>query len=245
MLASTKEMRSYDIQATDGRIGGVEDFYFDDQDWVVRYLVVDTGHWLPGRLVLIAPEKIGEPDHPAERLPVHLTRERIENSPSIQKHLPVSRQAELDLAKYYGWAAYWDVGTLEPQVSRSVAAEGTAHEKERMEDIRQSSLRSCREVTNYHIHADDGEIGHVEDFIVQTDDWGIRYLVVDTRNWWPGKKVLIVPTWITRVAWSERLVYVRLSREDIKNGPEYDPRTPISEQYEQAFREHHGESRET
>lgn len=96
-----------------------------------------------------------------------------------------------------------------------------------------------QEVTGYPIQAADGEIGHVEDFVLDDETWTIRYLIVDTRNWWPGKKVLVSPRWIERVSWSERKVFVNLPREIIKQSPEFTEDSLITRDYETALHRHY------
>jgi uncharacterized protein YrrD len=242
MLRSLKELYGYALQATDGEIGTVEEFYFDDEKWAVRYLVANAGSWLTGRLVLISPLALGEPDWGSQRLPVKLTREQIRNSPDIDTAKPISRQHEIDYYQYYGWPYYWagaetwGVSPLPlaapppppPAEKASGQAPGDTH------------LRSSREVEGYHIQARDGEIGHAEDFIVDDETWRLRYLVVDTRNWWPGKKVLVAPEWISGISWEEALVRVDLTREAIKAGPEFDPGQPINREYEARLYDYYG-----
>lgn len=101
MLRNVKEMKGYTIHATDGDIGDVSDFYFDDHDWVVRYLVVDTGNWLTGWRVLIAPFAFREADWRTEKILVSLTRDQVRNSPDVDTAKPISRQHEIEFAQYY------------------------------------------------------------------------------------------------------------------------------------------------
>ena len=107
MSRSIKQLCGVKLHASDGEIGHVKDFYFDDQKWVVRYVVVDTGPWLLGRLVLIAPHAFSSLDQAGAFLAVNLTRQQIENSPPIESHKPVSRQYEEEYFRYYGWPSYW------------------------------------------------------------------------------------------------------------------------------------------
>ncbi len=233
MLRSIKELHGYNILATDGEIGHTHTFYFDDLAWIVRYLVVDTGTWLPGRRVLIAPLALGQPDWITHVMPVNLTRDQVENSPPIDLDLPVSRQMEERLHEYYGWPPYWHSGTA------ALAAAKAAREGQKPPPG-DPHLRSTREVIGYHIQATDGEIGHVEDFVGDVQDWTLRYMVVDTRNWLPGRKVLVAPTWIERVNWAQEKVHVDLGRETIKNSPEYDPSAPINREYEAQLYDYYG-----
>jgi stress response protein YsnF len=244
MLRSTKDLRGYAIRATDGDIGKVHEFLFDDLAWIVRYLVVDTGNWLPGRQVLLWPGILGQPDWGTQSLPVGLTKEQVEHSPHISSDEPVSRQMETDLHTYYGWTPYWRGGLPVFGLGAAAAAEMIAHTaEEKDEEEEQESdphLRSTREVIGYHIQARDGEIGHVEDFVIYDESWFIRYLVINTRNWLPGRKVLVAPAWAEQVNWVERKVYVDLGRETIKNSPEFDPSMPINREYEVRLYDYYG-----
>jgi hypothetical protein len=236
MLRSVKDLRGYIIGAIDGEIGQVHELYFDDQSWIVRYLVVDTGTWLPGRRVLLSPMALGQPDWETHVLPVGLTKEQVENSPPIAVDKPVSRQMESDLHAYYGWRPYWSGPA--PVAAQAVAA---AEAKRRATgEWADPHLRSTREVIGYHIEASDGEIGHVEDLIVDDEAWILRYLVIDTRNWLPGKKVLVAPAWTKAVDWAQRRVHVDLSRETIENGPTYDPAAPVNREYELQLYDYYG-----
>jgi len=242
MQKSVKDLKGYAIGATDGDIGQLDDFYFDDAAWTIRYLVADTGNWLLGRKVLISPIALGKADLSAERLNVTLTKKQVEDSPSIDTDKPVSRQHEAYYHDYYGYPYYWSGPYLWgpmyfPQLpdADQMTIEERRAEREEAGDLH---LRSATYVTGYHIEAADGEIGHVEDFIVDDETWEIRYMVVDTRNWLPGKKVLIAPRWIERVSWDDSKVYVNLSREAIESGPEYHP-DALNREYEEKLHNHY------
>ena len=234
MLRSINELTGYSILATDGEIGKVSEFYFDDANWTIRYLVADTGPWLFGRKVLISSLALGQPDWETHRFPVKLTREQVENSPNIELDKPVSGQLEI-LHEHYNWPYWWPQvphkGSIPtPKVETEVVrvAEGDPH------------LRSTDEVTGYHISAIDGEVGHVEDFIVDDETWVIQYMVVDTRNWLPGRKVLVAPLWTKSVKWSESKVHVDLRQETIENSPAYDPSAPVNRVYEERLYDFYG-----
>jgi hypothetical protein len=258
MLLSARDLRGYAIAATDGDIGGLDDLYFDDQNWTVRYLVVDTGTWLPGRRVLISPLSVRAVSRSDGRVAVRLTRDQVEHSPDLDTHRPVTRQYETDLVRHYGLDPYWlgplrwgavpyplaevPPGHLAPPVSteasEALAREGLhnvgdPHVEGLTEERGDGHLHSAREVIGYAIEATDGELGHVEDFLVDDRSWAIRYMVVDTVNWWPGKKVLVAPEWIGPVSWADSKVPVAMSREQIKNAPEYDPSRPVEREHEQ------------
>jgi len=238
MLISAKDFKNFKLRAKDGEdIGHAREFYFDDKYWTVRYLVADTGGWLTGRAVLISPYAL-EPVNAVERvLPVSLTKKQIEDSPSLETHEPVSRQFETHYYDYYGWPNYgfgsYAWGAY-PYLLRDQPYERSVDGVQDWDP----HLRSTRAVTGYNIQALDGEIGHVEDFVIDAETWSIRYLVVDTKNWWPGKRVLISPQWIERVSWVELMVYLSLSRERIKQAPEYRPEF-LNRDYETSLYHHY------
>lgn len=244
MRRSLKSLRGYTIVASDGEIGKIHEFLFDDHDWVLRYLVVDTGTWLPGRKVLLWPGVLGRPEWSAQALPVALTKSQVEDSPPIRVDEPVSRQKESDLHTYYGWPPYWRQRPPMSGPESGATDAALAAAKAEMAAMEAGSpdphLRSSREVIGYHIEARDGEIGHVEDLIVNDDDWLIQYLVVDTRNWLPGRKVLVSPTWAEEISWLERKVRVDLSKDTIENSPEFDPTEPVNRSYEERLYDYYG-----
>jgi uncharacterized protein YwbE len=245
MLTNATHLKGLAIQATDGEIGTVDQFYFDDQTWAIRYLTVETGGWLGGRQVLISPISVVNTDWQAKRLDVALTKKQVENSPDIDTHRPVSRQHEAEYFGYYGYPNYWGGPFLwGPAYYPTGLAVPTAASKKALADrIRRESkdshLRSGEVVTGYHVEATDGEIGHVQGFVMDDEAWAIRYIEVATRNWWPGKKVLVSPAWIQRVSWIDSMVFVGLSKEGIKAAPEFVESTPITRDYEKRLYRHY------
>jgi hypothetical protein len=222
MLKNTNALKGLVIRATDGDLGTVDEFYFDDETWAIRYLTVATGGWLGGRSVLISPRSIIRMDWQAKSLDVALTKKQVENSPDIDTHKPVSRQQEAIYLSHYDYPT-------------DVVAEMIRREAP------DSQLRSSEAVTGYYVDAVDGEIGHLEGFIVDDEAWVIRYIEVATRNWLPGKRVLVSPAWIERVSWEDTKVYVGLSRDAIRNGPEYvESSKPITREHEHRLYMHYG-----
>ena len=238
MLRSIKEINGYKISATDGNIGKVHDFFFDDEIWAIRYFVVDLGTWIPGRKVLLIPSVFGEAEWKTLTIPVRLTKDQIRQSPDMRTDIPVSRQEEIKLHEHYTWVPYWAA----PPPGVAPPVELLQDEKDAEKELQHADphLRSVREVTGYHIQASDGEIGHVEEFIVDDTDWFIRYMVIDTRNWLPGRKVLVSPGWIDQISWRESKVFVDLPKEMIKKSPEYDPSAPINREYEERLYDFYG-----
>ncbi len=251
MKRTIKNLMGFTMGATDGEIGKVKDFYFDDETWTIRYLVVETGNWLSNRKVLISPEALLHGDWANETFPVNLTKEQIEKSPDIDTDHPVSRQHEVDLYAHYPWTNYWGgglwaggIGTagmmmpvssapLEESVKSSTNAAGSEVDSD-------PHLRSAKSVQGYSIHALDDTIGDVEDFIVDDSNWTIHYLVVDTGNWFPGKKVTIAPDLIKDINWETSEVVVNASVDQVKNSPEYDASKQLSKEYETGLKNYYG-----
>jgi hypothetical protein len=254
MLRSVNHLETFVLGATDGEIGRVHSFLFDSRDWMVRYLVVDTGRWLPGRKVLIPPQVLGRPDTQDRLFRVDLTTEQVRNSPAIDPDVPISRQREIELHRHYGWTPYWS-----PAHGLAVAPEhysraATEHEtgapieapEERSSNATdrvwqpESSLHSTRQVRGYRLHATDGPLGHVADFIVSDENWVIRYLVVDTRTWRVGQRVLIAPEWVREIDWEKHEVWVEVDRQTIAGSPPYDPAAPVNREYEVQMYDYYG-----
>jgi uncharacterized protein YrrD len=216
------------IDALDGEIGSVHDLYFDDQTWSVRYLVVDTGRWLPGRKVLVVPEAIVKPWHHQPAIAVKLTTEQIRSSPDIDTAMPVSRVAEELLHRHYQWTPYWDstivpippMPPLPPALTVEEDRQEAGKTAESLVDVR---LRSANELGGYHVKAGNGEVGHVEDLLLDDDLSRILFLVVEVKGWLFGKKVLAGPSLISRVDWATSTVHVDANRQALKSAQEYNP----------------------
>jgi sporulation protein YlmC with PRC-barrel domain len=238
MLRSLMDLNGMTLHARDGDVGKVEDLYFDDESWGVRFLIVHTGRWLMGKRVLISPISVDKVDWLKKEVRTKLRMEQVENSPDVDTEMPVSRQEELKLHLYYDYPVYWGGSALwgnymDPTV---MALRTRLSEKDRREMEERiegdEHLRSAKEVRGYHIAAVDGEIGHVEDFLLEGETWALRYLVVDTRNWLPGRRVIVFPEWIEDVDWNERKVRVTLGREMIKSSPEFEGPRQVDREYE-------------
>lgn len=231
-----KDLRGDAIVARDGAIGSVDDVYFDDERWTVRYLVVDTGTWLSGRRVLISPACV-MPIEATKALRVALTREQIEQSPGVDLDPPISRSLEAAHARYFGYPYYWSGPYLWGTAGMPLATEWTepasvraAHVQEvadagrtpgAVQRAAESHVRSVREVVGYNLHATDGDVGRVEDFIVDDETWAIADLLVDTRSGLPGRKVLVAPGAVADVDWANREVKIRLIRDEVERAPAY------------------------
>ncbi|MGA2867457.1 MAG: PRC-barrel domain-containing protein [Verrucomicrobiota bacterium] len=225
MLRSVKQLYGDKLGASDGEIGRVKDFYFEDQNWVVRYLVADTGSWLSGRKVLISPHALGSLARAGKVLLVNLTRKQIEDSPSIESHKPVSRQYEEEYYRYYGWPYYWQGSGLwgmsgfpilelppRPLPGEPATASGRSESAD-------AHLRSTQAVNGYRIQASDGTIGHICDFMMDDQSWAIRQLVVKTGHRFSGKEVEIPTSKVGRISYEESTVFVNLTGEAVEQSP--------------------------
>jgi hypothetical protein len=223
-LKGTKELLGNSLAALDGDIGHLSDFYFDDNIWVIRYAVADTGDWLTGRLVLLSPHAFGKLDQREKTLHINLRKMQIQDSPSIESHKPVSRQYEVEYYRYYGWPAYWagdamwgmgGFPVLVPPLKDEIETQRMYYHRD------DKHLQSAREVTGYRIEAIDGKIGHVTGFLVDDRSWAIRELVVEAGHWYSGKEIRIPISKIERISYKESKVIVDLTRADIQNTAEH------------------------
>ncbi|MGI4950511.1 MAG: PRC-barrel domain containing protein [Janthinobacterium lividum] len=251
MLIAGSALKGYAIEASDGRIGTVKTFLFDDTTWKIRWLVVDTGYWLTDRQVLVHPSAIGLPDHERQHLPVNLTKAQVEASPDIEQDQPVTMQMQNHLYSYYGWDPYWGPdyygsglsGIGASGIGMPFFGQGAVVDTDTLQRGSEDGdphLRSMNAVRGYHIHATDGSIGHVENFLIDDMTWAIRYLIVDTRNWWPGAHVLISPYAVDSIGWSENQVRLNVSREMVKSSPPWDPVAVVEQLYEHRLHKHYG-----
>ena len=228
MLQSVKQLYGNKLGASDGEIGHVKDFYFDDQIWAVRYVVADTGAWLPGRKVLLAPHAFSRLDQSGKALVVNLTRKQIEESPAIETHKPVSRQYEEDYYRYYGWPYYWQGDGLWglsgfpilelPATPVPEPAVAFGPQLERVD----AHLRSTQAVNGYHLQASNGMMGHVCDFMMDPESWAIRRLVIKTGNRFSGKEVQIPTRSVDRISYPDSAVYVNLTTDAVEQSPTHD-----------------------
>jgi hypothetical protein len=256
-----KDLEDYTIGATDGVIGRVKDFYFDDDVWVIRYLVVETGDGEYRRKVLISPIGIGQPNWSEKIFPVAITRDQVKNSPDIDTEKPVSRQQEMGYLGYYGYGKYWGGGGLwgagfypdilqaglqdngsiidngGAQARKAALGDGSHAARNQHDD---PHLRSGNSIMRYYVHATDGDIGHVQGLLVDEKSWAIRYIIVNTSNWWLGHQVIVAPQWIDHVSWAESTVFTDLTRQTIKRSPPYDAAAPLNREQEAGVHVHYG-----
>jgi len=250
MLWDASSISGYAIEASDGRVGIVADLLIEDVDWSIRWLIVDTGNWLSGRKVLLPLSALGQPDPALRKFPVKLNMQQVKDSPDIDTNMPVSRQMESDVIDYYSGGPYWGDGLI--PMSNAIATplvaplyslrsnpndSGDAGASLKRND---PHLRSIAAMTGYHIHASDGEIGHVKDFLVEVDGWRIRYIMIDTNDWWPGEKVLISPFSVQEINWAERQIQLNVKRQQVKDAPPYNAVTTVDGAYNEKFLTYYG-----
>lgn len=245
MIRSIKDLEGHTVRATDGPVGEVSDFYFDDEQWVIRYLVVAIEDSHPRRKVLISPISITTPRWQDKSFDVSLTQHQVRQSPDVDTDKPVSRQHEMGYLGYYGYGNYWGGGGLwgaglYPDILQAGLAENLPAANGHAGRSSDPHLRSGNEFMRYYAHASDGDIGHVHGILIDEDTWAIRYLVLDTSNWWLGHQVLIAPTWIRFVSWTESTVSLALTREQIKGSPRYDAAATLGRPLESHLHTHYG-----
>jgi sporulation protein YlmC with PRC-barrel domain len=241
VLRRLRDYDGFEVWSREGRdLGRVEEFYFDEDRWTVRYIVVRTGSWLTGRSVLLSPMSIARLEWDRARIDFKLTDEQIKGAPDADLAQPISRRFETEYSGYYGiphyWAGsdLWGMWSTPMEVQPPATTEQRSSEQEMLEG---QHLRGVREVTGYHILATDGEIGHVEDFLVDDRSWKIRYLMIDTSNWIGGRTVLVAPEWASRIDWVDQKVHVDVTRAEVEQSPEYDPGADIDGKYEERLAE--------
>lgn len=212
------------MEATDGEIGEVKEFYFDDETWAVRYLIIETGNWLSNKKVLIAPHALQAPDWTNKNFPINLTKEQIKNSPDVDTDQPVSLRQEIEIYRHYAWERYGGSGFYEggsasvmnprPVIDEEIIIENNAADSHADYD---PHLRSTEQVSGYHIHATDGDIGHLKDFIIESETWKITDLVIDTHNWIGGHKVLVPVRHVQEIQWETFKIIIDISKKYLKD----------------------------
>lgn len=228
-------LRDVPIATTDGVIGRVDDFLFDDLTWQIRYVVAELDDASERQRVLLSPAAVKS--RAADRLTLNVTRQRVAESPPVDWDKPISRHYESALFDYYRWQPYWrppvmpgDVGSamMVPPLTRMQQKEAAAESTEAEVD---PHLRSFSEVCGYTIDATDGAVGHLDDLIVLDNDWRIHFLVVKTGIWFFGKSVVVPPAWIETIDWVTQHIRAQLSQDTVREAPEVDTllRQPATE----------------
>lgn len=242
MLRSLEELLGYKLWAKDGHMGKVHDFLFNDEDWRVRYMIVDTGPWIFGRQVLISLQALGQPVWASKSFPVDLIREQVKTSPDVDLAKPVSRQYEEKIYQHYRWPAYWRMNTALPGYPTLIPPPAFARQEETdNENDEDSHLRSTKELIDYQVRAVEGEVGKVTDFIVEDEDWQLHYMLVDISKWLEeDKQILVALAWINDIDVSRDEIAIDLTQEAIKFSPPFDPDLAVNRQYEEVLYDYHG-----
>lgn len=256
MLFAVSGLENCPVKASDGDVGAVKDFLFDDQTWTIRWIVVDASHWLPGRQVLIHPSAFAPLELPPKpalpmmspgdslELAVNLTKHEIEAGPHLGEDEPVTRDMEALLYDYYAWDPYWGPthfgGAALPNAEAPIVGDAAGREAELPPVDGAERVHSAASFKGYAVHALDGDIGHIENLLADDTKWEIRYLVIATRNWWPGKVVQLAPYAVKAVDWFGQRVAMNVSREQVRSAPEWDPAALADEASEDALHRHFG-----
>lgn len=212
MLRSLKDMEGCTVQAEDGVMGKVVNLLLEEDRWVTRFLVVLTGAYLHGRKVLVSPSALHEGDGATHRFHLASTLDQIRTHPG---------------------------DAPDKRLSRPPAFRGSAPGEDPERRDSELPLRSAQVIRGFQVRGKEDSVGHVEDFILDDKTWEIRYLVVDTRNWWSGKMVLVSPQWASGINWEASTLYFSLDRAQIRTCPEWDPATGISRAYEERLHHHY------
>ncbi len=256
MLRKLHSLKSFVVNGKNGKLGKVDDFYFDQEQFVVRYLVIDTGSWLEHEQTLISTHAIDNIDFDSSIIHVNLSSDELEDSPSIEKNEPISKSKEKALIEYFGWPDYWkkshssDSELIHAGITerkkllnfKTLQKEDEAKQKAKKVE---SNLRSLEEIRGYKIHAKDDKFGHLEDlFVEEEDSWIIRYLLIDTRNIMEGKLVIIAPEWIESINWFDKEIFIDKDKKEIEESPEYkEEKAPIDKSYEELLYDHYDEKK--
>ncbi len=243
MKYSLKDLKGYSLQATDGEKGKIKNFLFDDETWTIRYVEAELGSFLKEKRVLIPKEQLGQPQE-NKHFTVKLTIKSIENAPDLGYDLPVSRKHEQELFDYYGLVPYWpaNIGMFPGRESMYYPGQIIAPPKKvgKVEE-NDTHLRSFHEVKGYFIKAADDSFGHVEDLIIDDSDWQILYAIIDTKNLVPWSKQVMLPIeLIDEISFFDKEAKINLTKEAIKDAPEYNPEDSISAEYEKVLKDFYG-----
>jgi uncharacterized protein YrrD len=238
MLTSYSQLNGCHLHATDGDIGSCKDILFNEQDFVVRYLVADTNKWLPlSRQVVISPISISKLNPDGHEIQVTMSKEDIKNSPSIDDCQPISRQYETLLMKYYGYGYYWTGTGYWGEYSHPTdLVDQPDIEADNADLPEPNHLRSCDEVIDYEAETKNGHSGHIADFIIDSDTWAVTHCVVDTNNWLPGgKQHVINVNQIKKFTWASQQASFKLSSNEIEAAIVFDPERLNDPTYQQAL----------
>ncbi len=237
MLIALSQMVGSVVQGTDQRLGTLSNIVFDGQHWVVRYVVIDTSNWFPGHEIPLRPTELNDLQWGEHRVSAQLSKSQAELGPRTKFPDPMARQMQRELSQYYQLPIYWSV---DPIYAAAVPELHVSADQSSEIEKMQLDVRSGNEIHSYDIHATDGLFGTVHDLIVDDEFWVVRYVVVDTGHWLPGRKVIFATSWIDRISWTERALYVDLTKAQVESSPHYDPHQIVNRTYEENLYDYHG-----
>lgn len=238
MLRTITAVTECNISATDGPMGQICGAYFDDEAWVVRYLVIEAGSKGRRRNVMIPPIALGEPQWSERLLPVSMSKRQIMRSPGTDTQKPVSREHALNCLNYYAGLGYYESDAEYQRLRTTTVSQMSAGSGRGADD--DPHLRSTADVTTCRLDAADGDIGSVLGLLVDQKSWAIRFMIVNTGAWWHGHQVLIAPESIDDIHWADSHVVVDLKRQNVKESPAYDLHAPFNNQQGESTYRHYG-----
>lgn len=253
MYYLTTDLKSCNIRTADGEeLGTVKDFYFDEKFWAIRYFVVDTMKWLPGKKVVLSPITVDSINLNKEFIDLTESAEKVKNAPIKNEHTQISKHNEEELANYYGWPNYWTgvgpwggfstpseltVAHREEKLQRGVQADGDdLHQLRSVNDVK-------GELTGFNVEGTDEKIGNVSDFVIDQKTWQIKYFVVDTSKILAGDLVLLAKDWITEINWHDKKFFVNVTKELAEKAANFDSSTEITSEYEDNLYSNFGKSK--
>ncbi|MDQ0207815.1 PRC-barrel domain-containing protein [Alkalicoccobacillus murimartini] len=259
MFIQAKTLESFSMNATDGELGSIADLYFESNTFTLRYFVGDTRTWFFGGKVLLSPEAVTSIDAEKEHINVNETKEQIKNSPKPSEHEPVSRQYEAELRDHYGWKHYWGapiggvgagMGTpgaypaapgliIPPPVSNPQSDQGEYESEALSHQTNHNFLQSINDLRGYTIHAKNGEVGKVLDFMLNEHDWSINYIIVDVGGVFTREPVPLAAEWITDISWQDKTITVNVEKELIERAPNYELHEPFTREHEAELYSHY------
>jgi hypothetical protein len=217
MLLNVHTLCQYTILAKGGDIGNIDDFLFDEDTWKIRYLITDTSNGPSRRKVLLPAIALDQTNQVSRKIPIHLTKEQVNNCPSIDTNALMSRQIQSRLNEVYPVFMYW---AMSGYVSTSLPLAPVSNQQSQSEE-HNIAFRSVEDIGHCFIQAVDGDLGAIEEIVVDDESWSIRYIVANPTKWLLGRKFWVLPTWIETIDWEAQQVFLKISKEQLKNSPDY------------------------
>jgi uncharacterized protein YrrD len=227
MLYLLADLEKYTVNAADGYVGKVKDFYFDDRTWKLRFVVAETGIWLKNRKVLLPASAVKSVSTEDRHLNLDMSMYDVKNGPGIENELSLSPQTEIDYLSYYGYSFYRGVSDAHgfDKDAEAKRAEMFACVDLVRRTYGDRHLRSCTEMINYDIEASDNQVGYLQSMVFDEADWAITHLLVNTSNWWLGQQVLMEPHLIKDISWGDARLYLNMQRQAVQDAPIFDVET--------------------